>query len=65
LFTLPFDVVENVPGSDQRSGKKMLNARVTDTQRSSAPAELILAAKPVLTELFFSDIVKRFIVKSL
>jgi hypothetical protein len=65
LFTLPFDVVENVPGSDQCSGKKMLNAGVTDTQCCGAPAEFILAAKPVLTGLFFSDIVKWFILKTL
>ena len=38
---------------------------VTDTQGCSAPAEFILAAKPVLTQLFFSDIVNRFVVKAL
>jgi len=62
---LPFDVVKNVPELDKCSGEKMLNARVTDTQRSSTPAEFILTAKPVLTKLFFSDIIQRFIVKSL
>ncbi len=45
--------------------KKMLDTRVTDTQCCGTPSELIPAAKPVLTELFFSDIVKRFIVKAL
>ena len=45
LLTLPFDVVENIPGPDQCSGKKMLNTRVTDTQCCGTSAELILAAQ--------------------
>lgn len=42
--------------------KKMLNTRLADTQRGSAPAKFILTAKPVLTKLFFSDILKWLIV---
>jgi hypothetical protein len=36
FVTLPFDFGKNVPGSDQRLGKKMLNARITDSQRGAA-----------------------------
>jgi hypothetical protein len=56
VFTLPFDVVENVPGPDQGSGEKMLDTGVTDTQSRSTPAKFTLTAKPVLTKLFFADI---------
>jgi len=65
LVALDAYLVQERPGTDQRTGEEMFDAAVADAQRGGTPAEVGSAGEPVLPQVFLGDVVQRLLEETL